>query len=158
MEKKYYHYTPHERLEQIIESGQINLATASVGHSKEKACAWVSTNELWERTASKLIVSPDGNYRMLSFREQHELIGCARIQVEPRGLFSWKTLIKLANMNKQIAKNMELTGMECGARVSQWFGSLRPIPIDNWICAEVFDGEKWVEYDRFEEVEQLNAA
>jgi hypothetical protein len=157
MEKKYYHYTTATRLEEIIESGVIKLATESISHKKEKPCAWVSTNGYWERTATKLLFINGQNYQM-SFAQQHEYCGCARIQVEPHELFSWSNLKKLAHMDKKMARLMEIKGIQMGGKPSEWFGSLKPISIDYWICAEIFDGEKWVEYDRFIIEEEFNTA
>ncbi len=158
MEKKYYHYTPATRLEEIIESGQINLAFKSINKKTEKPCAWVSTNSLWEQTATKIYVDSEGRMCQMKFREQLEIFGCARIQVEPKGLFSWQALKKIANMDKKQARLMELKGIQMGGKPSQWFGSLKPITIDNWICAEIFDGEKWVEYDSFVHVNEVHEA
>ncbi|MNQ79866.1 hypothetical protein D3C85_948240 [compost metagenome] len=67
MDKNYYHYTPEIRLSSIIDSGLIKLGTESVYASKEKACAWVSTNPTWEPTATKLALDQSGNLIRLTF-------------------------------------------------------------------------------------------
>lgn len=151
METNYYHYTPEFRLEEIIETGFIKLATASVQDKKrEKPCAWVSTNPHWENTATKLAVDEDGNKILLTFKEQLEEFGCGRIQVKPFvGLTNWGKLKYIAKMNLQYAKSMEQVGFDRGANPKEWFGSLKPITRENWIKAEVYKDGKWVEYKIF---------
>jgi hypothetical protein len=61
----------------------------------------------------------------------------ARIEVDPSfGFFPWKTFRKIANVNKQIADEMEVSGKNKGAKVSDWFCSFKPIPIDYWLRAQ----------------------
>lgn len=151
MKTNYYHYTPQYRLEEIIECGFINLATASVYDVKrEKPCAWVSTNPHWENTATKAETDGNGNYYELTFNEQLEKYGCTRIQEKPFvGLINWGKLKHIAKMNLQFAKGMEEVGLNKGANPKEWFGSLKPIAIEHWVKAEVYKDGEWVEYKIF---------
>lgn len=149
MNIEYYHYTPEYRLEEIIESGEIKLANASVYANKEKACAWVSTNPHWEPTATKMVSDQFGNLRLMTFKEQLERFGCARIQVKPIGFTHWGKIKHLAKMNLEQAKRMELAGIELGGNPKEWFGSFEPIKKENWIKAEVFKNGEWTEYESF---------
>ncbi|RXR17360.1 hypothetical protein EQG63_11265 [Flavobacterium amnicola] len=148
--KKYYHYTTEFKLEEIIESEKIKLAVASVGGKNEKACAWVSSNPQWENTATKYESDELGNYHKLTFDEQLEKYGCARIQVEPIGLIPWNKIKHLAKMDLTYAESMVKAGIEMGGKQSEWFGSLYPIGIERWIKAEVYKNGEWIEYDVFE--------
>lgn len=145
----YYHYTPEFRLPEIIDSGLIKLATESVYASKEKACAWVSTHPQWEPTATKMVSDQSGNIIRLTFKEQLEMFGCARIQVKPRGYTHWGKIKHLAKMDLAQAKRMELAGIELGGNPKEWFGSFEPIEKENWIKAEVFKNGVWIEYELF---------
>lgn len=136
---KYYHYTHEDRLETIIKSGVIKLSTANVFARDEKAIAWVSTNAHWENTVS-----------LKPFEKQLAEQGCARIEVEADGFYTWSKLKHLAKMNLEIAGAMENVGIEAGGNPSEWFGSLTPIDINRWIRAEVYENGEWVEYDVFE--------
>jgi hypothetical protein len=147
---KYYHYTPETSLENIIESGVIKLATASTFDKKEKACAWVSSNPIWEHTATKIVHDGLGDSHHLSFEEQVIGFGCARIEVEPIGLYTWAKLRHLAKMNTTMADSMESVGLKQDANPSEWYGSLTPIDINRWIKAEVYRNGEWIEYDVFE--------
>ena len=147
--KKYYHYTIEERVQIIIDSGQINLAKACVHGKKEKAVAWVSSNEKWESTSNKGYMDFFGNQKTLTFNEQSEHFGCGRIVVKPIGFMTWAKLIHKAKMDKEMAYRMENTGKKVGAKPSEWFGSLHPIKKDKWISAEVFKNGKWIEVESF---------
>jgi len=149
MDIKYYHYTPKYRLEEIIESGEIKLANASVYAPKEKACAWVSTNSHWEHTATKSLRDKSGNIKTLTFAEQLDILGCTRIQVKPIGLTHWGKIKHLAKMDLEHAKRMENVGLVKGASPKEWFGSLVPIKKENWIKAEIYRNGEWGEYKVF---------
>ncbi|CAM4387925.1 hypothetical protein [Flavobacterium terrigena] len=149
MTKKYFHYTPEVRIDEIIQSGKINLATASVYNKKEKACAWVSSNPIWEKTATKMVFDEFGNTTKLTFDEQLEMFGCARIEVKEIGLYSWNKLVHIAKMNPTFAEQMVRVGVEQGGKPSEWFGSLYPITKDKWIKAEIYKNGEWVEYKVF---------
>lgn len=149
--KQFFHYTTETRLEEIIESEIISLATVGIDNKKEKPCAWVSTNPKWEATATKQAKNEQGKIVQLKFDEQLKSYGCARIEVEPNGLFPWKTIRKISNMKPKLADDMESYGIRMGGNPSEWFGSFSPIDINRWIRAEVYRDGEWVEYDVFEE-------
>lgn len=144
--KRYFHYTPTVRIEEIIKSGQINLASKSVYAKKEKAVAWVSSNEEWENTASKIIFNAFGHSKHMTFEEQLEHLGCARIEVKPNGLMTWGKLKHKARMDLTMAITMEEVGIKQGASPSEWFGKLTPIYKSQWLKVEEFIDGKWVEY------------
>jgi hypothetical protein len=148
MDLNFYHYTVETRLDEIIESGEIKLATKSVYNKKEKSVAWVSSNEHWENTATKIAGTEFGP-RALTFEEQVSEFGCARIKVKNIGLMTWAKLKHKASMNLDIALLLEKVGIEKGAQPSEWFGSLFPIKKSHWIKAEVYRDGKWVVYEDF---------
>ncbi|MDI9257267.1 hypothetical protein [Flavobacterium sedimenticola] len=141
-----YHYTTELKINEIINSGVINLSHANVYLKREKACAWVSSNPVWENTASKQVLDENGNIVSLTFEEQAKSLGCARIKVKPNSFYTWAKLKHLAKMDLFIAKRMEIVGIELGAKPEEWFGSLYPIRKENWEKIEVFRDGEWVEY------------
>lgn len=149
--KRFFHYTTETRLEEIIESEIILLATVGIDNKKEKPCAWVSSNQKWEATATKQLTNERGEIVQLNFEEQLNELGCARIEVESKGIIPWKTIRKISNMKPRLADNMESYGIRMGGNPSEWFGSFSPIDINRWIRAEVYRDGEWVEYDVFEE-------
>jgi hypothetical protein len=154
MEKiKFYHYTLESKLDEIIESAHIKLSIESVYDKKrEKACSWVSTNPNWENTATKFSQNNVGEFLPLTFKEQVEQFGCARIEVKPSfGFINWGKIKHVAKMNLTIAKSMEEIGIQQGASPKEWFGSFKPITSDYWIKAEVYKNGEWIEYKIFEQ-------
>lgn len=149
--KRYFHYTTETILEIIIQSEIIRLASAGIENKKEKTCAWVSSNPKWEATATKMIRNQRGEPTQMTFEEQLKNFGCARIEVESKGLFPWKTIRKIAKIKPKMADAMESSGIRIGGNPSEWFGSFSPIDINRWIRAEIFRDGKWVEYEVFEE-------
>lgn len=149
--KRFFHYTTELKLEEIIRSEKILLAQKSISHKNEKPCAWVSTNINWEPTATKLVSNLFGEIRKMTFEEQLKNFGCARIEVQFKGLIPWNQIKKIACMDLNIARRMENAGLELGANPNDWFGSLSPIDMNRWITAEVFRDDKWVQIDVSEE-------
>ena len=149
--KRYFHYTTENRLEIILQSEIILLAGSGIENKNEKPCAWVSSNPKWEPTATKMIRNQKGEPTQMTFEEQLKNFGCARIEVEPKGLLPWKTIRKTAKIKPRMADAMESWGIQIGGSPSEWFGSFSPIDINRWIRAEIFRDGKWVEYEVFEE-------
>lgn len=149
---KYYHYTPEFRLPEFFKSQVIKLATASVANKKnEKAVAWVSTNPHWENTATKMAIDGDGNKVNITFEQQVEMFGCARIEVKPSSrIRNWTHITKLANTQTSVVKQLEICGLKQGAKPSEWYGSLKPIPMEDWVKIEIFQDGNWVEIMNFE--------
>lgn len=141
---KYYHYTPEIRIPEIIESGKINLATVYV-YGKEKPCVWLSTNPIWEKTASKMASNSYGMLTQLNFEEQLEMFGCARIEVKSSNLIPWKKLKHVAEIDAKLADALEYVGKKRGADPVEWYGSLSPIGINDWIKIEIYKNGKWIE-------------
>lgn len=148
METRYFHYTTEDNLDKIIEMGKIKLATACVVNN-EKPCVWVSTNPFWEYSATKSQLVGGCFIQSLTFEEQVEFWGCARIEIKPVGLYKWGKLIHKIRMAKEIALSLEEVGIEMGASPSDWYGSLYPIDISKWIKAEVYRNGEWIEQKVF---------
>lgn len=148
---KFYHYTPENRLPEFLASQVINLAFKSVNSNTEKAVAWVSTNPDWENTATKNIADGTGKIRSLTFQEQIDFCGCARIQIKPTyKLHEWKKITKLANIQFNVANQLEILGRKMGGKPKEWYGSLKPIPMDEWVNIEIYQNGNWVELMNFE--------
>lgn len=150
IQKKFYHYTREDYIPAIINSEVIKFEKYRFSES-EKPIAWVSSNPIWENTATKCYSLPNGKLKSLTFDEQVEISGCARIQIKPTfKLHNWSTISKLANMRKEHAKALEVAGKKMGGNPNEWFGSLVPIPIDEWLRIEIYQDGKWIEIINFE--------
>lgn len=144
---KYYHYTPETRIPEILKSEKIIPATLYL-YKNEKPCAWVSTNSVSENTAIKMAKTDDGQLFQLNFEQQLELFGCARIEVKPNNLYHWPKLKHVIRIDCEKAKLLEDIGIERGANPLEWYGSLYPIGMDQWIKIEVYKNGEWIEYTK----------
>lgn len=153
MQKRFFHYTAEDRLETILDSEHIKVATANLP-KKVKPAAWFSTNETWEHTATKFAMNERGELTELSLDEMIEMCGLARIEIEPTTpLITWAKYRHESGMSVQLADELETIGRKKGASPGQWYTSFRPVSIDYWIRAEVWRNGKWVEYEVFTDIE-----
>jgi len=154
---KFYHYTPEFGMEQIIKSGIIKLATSSFAPKFQKPVAWVSTNPHFEQTALKDIYDKTGSITQLTFEQQAHMFGCARFEIKPTyKLYNWTKLAKRARIRVDMVRGLEEVGRKMGANPNEWYGSLKPIPIEQWIRLEQYVNGKWVEVYNFETNKQSN--
>lgn len=144
---KYYHYTPETRIPEILKSEKIIPATLYL-YKNEKPCTWVSSNQVWEKSCSKMAKTVDGRLIQLNFKKQLEKFGCARIELKPTNLYHWPKLKHLIRIESKKAQQLEDIGIERGANPLEWYGSLFPIGIDQWIKIEIYKNGKWIEYTK----------
>jgi len=142
---KLWHYTTKDRIQEIIESGEIRTSGANRTGQSESPTLWLSSNPIWENTATKLY--SDGlNTRKLSKKEQHELFGLGRIEVNTQNIsfFSWRTFVKNIAAKRHVARSMEVSGKTSGGNPNQWFGSTKPVGKEHFLSAEIWNGEEWI--------------
>jgi hypothetical protein len=111
----------------------------------ESPTLWLSSNPIWENTATKLY--SDGlNTRKLSKKEQHELLGLGRIEVDTQNIsfFTWSTFVKNIAAKRHIARSMEVSGRTSGGNPNQWYDSTKPIGKEHFLSAKIWNGEEWV--------------
>lgn len=132
-----WHYTTGLHAERIFLSGVI--ATTAVGcPDQERPVAWFSSNQFFEPTALKAVVSAQtGVIRSLDLRGQHELGGgtyrFGTHDPEAVGLIPWPTLAAKARISGRMRQELEHEGRRVGADPADWWGSLKPVPISKLI-------------------------
>tara|TARA_B110000091_G_C13720582_1_gene434582 strand:+ start:713 stop:1171 length:459 start_codon:yes stop_codon:yes gene_type:complete len=151
---KLWHYTSKERIDTILDSEVINLATAGVP-KREKPAAWLSSNPIWENTATKPKIDESGNRSTMTKDEMDLALGLARIEVEVfSGIINWKHFKRVSGIKNSSALALESSGLNQNANPKEWFTSFKPISIDYWIKAEIWVEGKWVDYEVFEVIEE----
>ena len=146
MKKNFYHYTHHKALQGILNDGYIRLADKSA-YKKVKSIAWVSSNEQWENTATKMVGIDSYRTKSLTFKEQLQNLGCARIKIKEDGINTWAKLKHIAKYTYEQIKSLEDVGYKQKAIPEQWHGSLKPIKESHFINIELHDGTQWVSYE-----------
>jgi hypothetical protein len=151
--KQFWHYTTPDRLEEILNSEVIKATKLNSTNKKEPSTCWVSKNPIWEPTATKAVMDENGERVQLTMNEQIEILGLARIEIEPTTpLISWMKYKHISKGNWALLDLMEKHGISIGARPGDWFCSLKPISINHWIRAEVWENGSWKEIEYFEEI------
>jgi len=142
---KLWHYTTKDRIQEIIESGEIRTSTENRTGQRESATLWLSSNPIWENTATKLTFD-GGTMRKLTKKEQHEVLGLGRIEVNTQNIsfFSWSTFVKNIAAKRHVARSMEVSGRTSGGNPNQWFGSTKPVGKEHFLSAEIWNGEEWI--------------
>ena len=142
MTEKFWHYTNGRRIDQIIESGQINLATAYI-EKNERPAVWLSTNPLFENTATRLTKEGED----IPFNDSR--LPAIRIEVRPSDKYvTWARFKHTGKISPRMAMHVEKVGRESGANPAQWYASFRPILMKDWLSIEIWDNStrKWIKY------------
>ena len=104
---------------------------------------WLSTNEVWEHTASNM-ASVNGLPVQLTKQQQYERFGLARIEVlKLAGLISWEEFGIMSGVSKLSYDFMENLGRLKGAEPEEWWAYFQVIPADAWLRIEIWNGTEW---------------
>lgn len=153
--RRFWHYTPAIRLYRILESGKIKLDEQAKFYG-EKPAAWVSTNPLWENTATKPILDVCGVKVDLTLEEMYLRLGLGRIEIQPsRDFISWYKFRKTSGVNPKIWNGMTKYGLKVGADPNEWFASYSPILSRYFISVEMFIKDKWVKCEDWSKIKQF---
>ena len=131
----------------MLESEEIKPAVIGLGKN-EKPVTWISSNPFWENTATKMMNTEKGLIQ-LTFNQQVQYFGCARIEVKPENLIPWTSLKHQAKIDKKKAKDLVEKGKKMGGNPNEWHGSLSPININDWIKIEVYNNGVWMTIRKF---------
>jgi hypothetical protein len=139
-----YHYTPGTSLVDILESGIIKLATAEIS-PREIPVVWLSTNEEWEYTVFKGVRS-NSVVLHLHAEELEKRWGRGRILISPEvEVCPWA--IHRKQTPPRVARGLERSARQLGAKPDEWYVAYKPIERANWIRAEYKDDKgRWKDF------------
>ena len=143
---RFFHYTSPTYLPAIIKAGYIKFATAGID-KKEKPAVWLSTNPVWEHTATKIGMI-NGIPTQMTMEQQYKLVGLARIEVQRLDDFvSWKKFRHVSGVTEQSFLFMERLGKVKGAKPEEWWAYFKPIENAHWLRIEIWNGNEWMSAD-----------
>lgn len=140
-----YHYTVVNRLPVIEDYGALVPSVVGIEPGERRA-VWATTSPVWDNTANKFYIGPDGSQRW-GTRETTELFygGLARIVLPPEAApLSWSQFVRLSGISSARARQLVRSGRQFGSVPANWRVSFDPIPVDQWLQVEVFYGGEWV--------------
>lgn len=150
-----YHYTHLKAAIAIAESGYLKLSQWEKENGIDPPALWLSMHPFWEFTATKLLMNENGVISPITFEEQHKQIRCLRfvLNFEEQNYLSWTAYKKVVrNTPQKMLEGMESKGISLGAQPSDWYASLKDIPISKVIACQIWDGENWQSF----EINELN--
>jgi hypothetical protein len=141
----FYHYTSEQKLNEILESGELIVSEWERKNKVTPPALWLSLNPIWENTATKMI-SENGKVRRLTKEEQHSMFGLIRFVLEfkKETLCSWAKYKHKSNTPLSVYEQMELTGIRQGANPNEWFASFKNIKIKDCISCQKWNGTEWI--------------
>ena len=119
-----YHYTSGQHLEKILAKGELIVSEWEKKNNVKPPALWLSTNPIWENTATKLIIE-NGEIKQLTKEEQYQRLGLIRFILEFKKniLCSWAKYKHKSNTTIQVYEKMEQDGIIQGANPKEWFAS-----------------------------------
>ena len=140
-----YHYTSGSHLEKILESGKLIVSEWERKNKIKPPAFWFSKNPIWEATATKMVVCPNGQTKKLSKEEQHKEFGLYRFVIPfvKEKFCSWQKYKHKCNISSPMCDHMEKEGIRQGARPGQWFAVFENISLKDCLRCEVWDGVAW---------------
>jgi len=142
-----WHYTTGNLLPLILKDGLVRLATANIDED-ERPAVWFSSNQIWEKTSTKGMITSDSKLVTLTKEEMCRLCdGLARISVERNvAPHNWEAYKKMSGVSAKMAGGMKQSAYTVGARISEWFVSFEAVPCEKWLGIEVWNGSSWEPY------------
>lgn len=139
-----WHYTTGQHLTPILGSGELRVSEWEKKNGVKPAALWLSTNPIWEHTATKL-VKQHGQIIEITKEEQHVNFGLIRFAIEFKKdqLCTWARYKHKSNTPSEVYKNMERQGIKQGANPLEWFASFKNIPLTECIIIEKWNGTTW---------------
>ena len=145
-----YHYSCETYLDSIIQSGKLIVSNWENNNNVKPAALWLSTNTIWENTATKMIEDNDV-VRLLTKDEQHNMFGLIRFIIDFNSITTcnWNRYKYSTNTTIEVYNSMEQYGVEIGANPNEWFATFLNIPLQNCIGCDIWDGTTWQPHPTF---------
>jgi hypothetical protein len=172
-----WHYTYSHNIEAILQSGVLlppimclhfntpqNSAFGMAGfnskaHLADAKLLLFSEREDWEPTSYRAVACLDGTVIPLHKLEDYAEHGFSvfRIGVPRSILHPWLRLKEMVKMPREMGRALENTARVLGSNPYQWWGTAKPITMDQWRAVEIWnpDPRTWVNCVTAEEVKQV---
>lgn len=135
-----WHYTTGNDFKKIVESGEIQPSRGRVPPS-ERPAVWFSTEPIWEPTATKAWINPDGTKVLSMAINAEKGGGLFRIGVlSETAPHDWHAFKQLSGITSKMAKGLYNVAKEQNARPGRWYVTFEVVPKSAWVSVETWDG------------------
>src|SRR5690606_109335 len=136
--------TSEKHLVEILETKILMVSQWERRNNVKPPSLWLSTNPIWENSATKAI-KQNGQTRIMTKDEQHHIIGLIRfvLEFDKYKLCTWARYKYLSNTPQKLYSEMEKSGIAKGADPNEWYASFTDIPLNECIACEKWNGERW---------------
>ena len=128
-----YHYTTGNKLAPIMASGKLQPSAAPPWSPNERPVLWFSSSAIYEFSALKAIMKPDGE-RVFSFSELSRVAGICRFVLHGgAGMLAmqrWPHVAKRAGMSYPESLRLAAAGINMGANPDDWYGTFQECPLE----------------------------
>lgn len=132
-----WHYTTMVHFEKIMNDGFLRPTSVYV-LPPEKPVLWFSANRYCEPTALKM-VTKQGRLISLTLEGQLESFGVVRFGIDASKLIPWNKLKGKARIDPDTVRGLIRAAKDKGSKPSDWYGTLKPINIDDCLTVEFMD-------------------
>lgn len=139
-----WHYTIRDFFAVIVRDRAIKPSAAYAG-GQARPAVWFSTNDDWEPMAAKNLTCADGSTRLMG-RDELFTVGITpiRIGVSPvTAPHTWHDFKRVGELPAKIASNIMSLAARLNSKSSWWLATFDPVPRDQWLAVEHFDGWQW---------------
>lgn len=101
------------------------LKRSNAGSPAENPMLWFSANQMWEPTATKILIGRAGKITRMTQNEQHAVFGCIRfgLPIDDLRLMKWKDACTAAGTPREKRRALEKSGRKQNADPAHWFAA-----------------------------------
>jgi hypothetical protein len=155
-----WHYTYSHRIADILRSGTLlpprmvpdraahEYASQFTGHKDweaDKKLLLFSAKPVWEPASYRAWQKPNGEVTELYALSDYADYGVTvyRIGVDNSILKPWQRLKTLSRMSRHMAQSLERVAVSLGSNPYDWWGTLFPVPSEQWESIEEYGNGEW---------------
>jgi hypothetical protein len=142
---RWFHYTLGTRLVEIIAARHISRASGGVPKGERRA-VWFTRREIWEPTATKLIIDDRGIPRRMTIEAMVARGGAlVRLEVpESVARHTWAKHRQIGRIDPRHADGLEQAALEDGSDPADWRVAYNDVPVASILSIDASnDGEIW---------------
>jgi hypothetical protein len=141
-----YHYTCGDALASILRDATLTPCKIEPGNLQEIPTVIFSSNPVWEKTRYKTGLLPDGTETIMG-KDQMNLYcaGLYRIAVDAAlAPLTWFDIKDQCGLSKKTISALYALHVQVGAKTSEWFGTIEPVPQASWQSIDKWEDDKWI--------------